>query len=307
MSLNNLNDLVHDWINELRLQRLYSEHTIASYSHDFENFKNFLASHFGRDVNLATLQNLKISDFRAWFSHRIQDGMQARSNVRALSALKSLFNFLARRNLINLDVIEAVKRPKLPHLLPKPIEENVILNFLNAPYFFEKDEDWITDRDRALYTLLYCTGLRISEALNLQLKDIDSEIKINGKGKKDRIVLLLPIAKERIKIYVDACPYDLHEGALFRGLRGKKLNASFVDIRLQKLRTIYGLPDHTSAHAFRHSFATHLVHEGADLRSVQELLGHESLSSTQIYTNIDDYDLLRIYNKTNPLQEKLHQ
>jgi integrase/recombinase XerC len=294
--------LINAWIEELVVQRHYSPHTINSYRRDTMNFQNFLLKHMGSDFSVDIIRNLKISDFRSWLSCRITSGLAARSNVRALSAVKSLFHYLARRNLIELKVINAVKRPKLSVLLPKPIKEEAILNFINLDTFFDGDPDWITHRDRALFSLLYCCGLRISEALNIRTRDVDSEIKILGKGKKDRIIMLLPIVLERIQTYISSCPHDLNDEYLFVGLKGKKLHASLVDNRLQKLRAIYNLPDHTSAHAFRHSFATHLVQHGADLRSVQELLGHESLSSTQIYTNVDDYNLLKVYEKTHPLE-----
>lgn len=291
------------WIAELRDQRSYSNHTLSSYGRDVGNFINFLMAHLGDgNLSLQTLQELKIADFRSWLSERIRAQISARSNVRALSAVKSFFHHLAKHNFVGLDAINAIHRPKLATLLPKPINEDAILNFLNLEYFFENDLSWITLRDRALYTMLYSTGMRINEALNLKKIDVQSEIKICGKGKKDRVVVVLPIALERIRQYADACPYDLSKKYLFVGLRGKKLHASYVDNRLQKLRTIHNLPDHASAHAFRHSFATHLIKNGADLRSVQELLGHESLSSTQIYTKIDDENLLKVYAKTHPLE-----
>ncbi|MDR1561416.1 MAG: tyrosine-type recombinase/integrase [Holosporaceae bacterium] len=298
-----LADLAQNWLDELTNQRCYSDCTIAAYKNDFLNFQQFLMRHFNGDPSIQTIQDLKTSDFRAWLSFRISNDMTARSNARALSAIKSFFNYLAKNNLVDLKAINSVKRPKLSSLLPKPINENVIINFLNLERFFDKDPEWITRRDRALYTLLYCTGLRINEALNIKTKDVDSEIKIHGKGKKDRIVLLLPIALKRIEQYIAICPYDLREYFLFVGIRGKKLLASKVDNQLQKLRLLHNLPDYASAHSFRHSFATHLMQKGADLRSVQELLGHESLSSTQIYTDIDDYSLLKIYETTHPLEK----
>jgi integrase/recombinase XerC len=296
-------DLLNSWLEELAIQRHYSEHTVNAYGRDVANFKNFLSEHLEEKLSIKALGNLRVSDFRSWFSQRISKGFTARSNVRALSAVKSFFNHLARRDLIDLKTINAVRRPKLPSLLPKPIEEETIISFLNLEYFFENDVDWITHRDRALLSLLYCCGLRINEAINIKTKEVDSEIKICGKGKKERLIILLPMVLKRIKFYIRSCPHDLSKGFLFVGLKGKRLHASLVDNRLQKLRVLHNLPDHTSAHAFRHSFATHLVQHGADLRSVQELLGHESLSSTQIYTNVDDYNLLRIYRQSHPLEK----
>ncbi|MDR2645755.1 MAG: tyrosine-type recombinase/integrase [Holosporaceae bacterium] len=294
---------VNNWLQELIIQRHYSPHTINSYERDVADFHRFLLLHKGEDISLEILNGLKIMDFRSWFSYRIGRELAARSNARALSAVKSFFNYLARRDLMDLKIIETVRRPKLSQLLPKPLEEEVICRFLHLDFFFDHDVDWITCRDRALFTLLYCTGLRINEALNIKMKDINSEMRICGKGKKDRMIILLPIVLERIKFYVANCPYNLEDGFLFVGLRGKKLHASIVDNRLQKLRLLHNLPDHASAHAFRHSFATHLMRNGADLRSVQELLGHESLSSTQIYTDVDDYSLLQMYKRSHPLEK----
>ncbi|MDR3151801.1 MAG: tyrosine recombinase XerC [Holosporaceae bacterium] len=303
-SHDNLNNLRAEWLMELTVQHRYSGHTVAAYDGDMANFLSFLNDHFGELASLEILRQMKISDFRSWLSHRIGNGMSPRSNVRALSAVKSFFNYLARANLIDQRIISSVKRPKLPDLLPKPIDEKVVLNFLESESFFDGDAEWVTKRDRALYTLLYCTGMRIGEALSLKTRDVAAETKIVGKGKKDRIIILLPIALQRIEEYIASCPHDLIHGYLFLGVRGKKLHATYVDNRLQKLRLIHDLPDHASAHAFRHSFATHLVQRGADLRSVQELLGHESLSSTQIYTDVDDYNLLKIYEKSHPLEIK---
>ncbi|GHU14363.1 tyrosine recombinase XerC [Alphaproteobacteria bacterium] len=299
-----LKENITGWINELRVQRRYSDHTLSAYENDLKNFLSFLNGHFADEVSLEILQKMKIADFRAWLSHRITNDMCARSNVRALSAIRSFFNFLAKKNLVDLKIVNAVKRPKLSALLPKPINETAIMDFINLDTFFEEDLPWVTARERALFTLLYCTGMRINEALSIKTKDVSNEIKIVGKGKKDRIVLLLPLALERIEAYIASCPHDISNGYLFVGVKGKKLHASYVDNRLQKLRIMYNLPDHASAHAFRHSFATHLIQNGADLRSVQELLGHESLSSTQIYTDVDDYNILRIYEKSHPLEIK---
>ncbi|MDR2724061.1 MAG: tyrosine-type recombinase/integrase [Holosporaceae bacterium] len=298
-----MENFINNWLEELIVQRHYSEHTINSYRRDVMDFKKFLLEHEGEDFSMDILKTLKISDFRSWFSHRISRGLTARSNVRALSSVKSFFNYLAQRNLISLKIINAVRRPKLSQLLPKPLEEETILRFLNVDFFFDSDVDWITHRDRALFSLLYCCGLRINEALNIKAKEVDVEMKILGKGKKERMIMLLPMILERIKFYICSCPYNLNDGFLFVGLRGKRLHASFVDNRLQKLRMLFNLPDHASAHAFRHSFATHMLQHGADLRSIQELLGHESLSSTQIYTDVDDYNLLKIYKNFHPLEK----
>lgn len=301
-----LYDLLLEWLELLRVQRQYSEHTQISYKRDVENFLQFINRHKGDLISLNILESLKVADFRSWLADRANHEFAARSNVRAISSVKSFFNFLAEKKIINCDAVDQLRRPKLAKLLPKPIEEKTVLNFLQLDFFFENDLPWITNRDRALYYLLYSTGLRISEALNIKTRDVAQNMKICGKGKKERIVLLLPIVTEKINSYVASCPHDLNDGYLFVGLRGKKLLAPYVDARLKKLRMFYNLPDHVSAHAFRHSFATHLIQNGADLRSVQDLLGHESLSSTQIYTDINDYNILKIYEHSHPLAHKEH-
>ncbi len=299
-----LQELVRDWLDQLAVQLCYSDHTVTCYHRDLLNFLNFLNEHKGTIIDLNILKNLKLLDFRAWLSFRVSKDLSARSNARALSSIKSFFYYLAKRNILDTKIIDSVRRSKLPKLLPKPIPEHNIMEFLNQEFYFDTDPQWVTNRDRALYTLLYSTGLRINEALNIKTKDVEQEIKIRGKGKKDRVIMLFPITLQRIKIYINTCPYDLDDNFLFLGVRGRKLNASTVDIRLKKLQILNELPEHSSAHAFRHSFATHLIQKGADLRSVQELLGHESLESTQIYTDIDDYSLLKIYKKAHPIENE---
>lgn len=310
-----LEELYQDWIQELQLQRLYSVHTVLCYGKDVQNFLEFVHRHLDSIPSIELLNSLTTADFRSWLSHRISLGISARSNGRALSSLRSFFRFLQQRHVIDNDSIDSIHRPKLPHTLPKSVSEIDVLKFLEIPYFFSSDPQWITNRDRALYTLLYCTGMRISEALNLQTKDISEELLIRGKGKKERIVILLPIALNRIKTYVDSCPHDLRNGYLFVGLKGKKLHTQTIDARLRKLRTQYlsyttehgqpfCLPDNMSSHSFRHSFATHLVQDGVDLRSVQELLGHESLASTQVYVDVDDQKMLQVFHTCSPLEKK---
>ncbi|MDR2766297.1 MAG: tyrosine recombinase XerC [Holosporaceae bacterium] len=303
MTEENLERLTDDWLEELKSQRRYSAHTVVCYGRDLLSFKNFFRKHCGEEPSVQMLRDLKIHDFRAWLSFRISDGLSARSNARALSAVKSFFRHLARRNLLDLKAIDSLRRPKLPSLLPKPIGESVILDFLELDRFFPDEPSWMTDRDRALYTLLYCTGLRINEALSIKTRDVAPEMRILTKGRKDRLIMLMPVALERVKTYISNCPHPLSAGFLFVGMMGRRLQAAAVDIRLRKLCFIHGLPDHISAHSFRHSFATHLIQNGADLRSVQELLGHQSLSSTQIYTDMDDHNILRIYEKTHPLEK----
>lgn len=296
--------MVESWLQELNSQLCYSQNTVISYQRDLLNFLAFLTGHKNEMISIDILKNLATSDFRSWFSDRISGDLSPRSNARALSSVKSFFHYLAKFGLIEMETINSISRSRLPKLLPRPIPERDVLKFLNRDFYFENDEQWITNRDRAIYTLLYSTGLRINEALSIKTKDLASEIKICGKGKKDRMIFLFPITLKRIQTYIKTCPYDLAGGFLFVGLRGKKLRASYVDSRLKKLQINYDLPEHTTAHSFRHSFATHLIKEGADLRSVQELLGHESLSSTQIYTDIDDYSILKIYEKSHPLEKK---
>ena len=176
---------IRDWLEQLSVQLCYSDHTITCYRRDLFDFLNFLIEHEGTALDLQILKNLKLSDFRAWLSHRVNKGLSARSNARALSSVKSFFYYLAKLNLIETKVIDSIHRSKLSKLLPKPIPEDNILKFLNQKFYFDTDPQWITNRDRALFTLLYSTGLRINEALNIKTKYVESEMRIRGKGKKD--------------------------------------------------------------------------------------------------------------------------
>ena len=228
-----LDDYISGWTDELAVQRRYSACTLKAYLADVHEFLSFIEGHFGRPNSAENLNELQVSDFRAWLSHRISNGLTARSNARALSSIKSFFNYLAKYQLVDLEIINSVRRPKLSKLLPKPIQENVIFELLNADCFFENDPQWVTERDKAIYALLYCTGLRISEALNIKTKDVNPEMQIRGKGKKDRIVIVLPNIIEQINKYISLCPYDLSDGFLFVGVKGNKLHSSAVDNRLE--------------------------------------------------------------------------
>lgn len=336
---NEIQLLMDNWILYLKNIKGYSQNTIIAYHSDLKHFFKFILTIYEENISLTLLNQLIISDFRAWFSYRISNDLTSKSNVRAYAAIKSYFKYLAENKLIKLDVISNVKRPKIEKKLPRPIRYEKILEFLQADYFYQSDPKWITLRDKLLYCLLYTAGLRIQEALDLSIDDIyDVEfMKVKGKGDKERVVPILNVIKSMLLEYLKECPYINYNGEdrtedilensnnlqkldklqnlkilksnalnknkiLFYGLKGKKLLASTIDTRIAKIRILYDLADTATPHAFRHSFASHLINDGADLRSVQELMGHTSLSSTQVYTQIDDGKLLSVYQNTHPLE-----
>lgn len=275
-----------------------SSHTIKAYFSDLFDFFKFLKDHSGCSVSLGILQNLKISDFRAWLAFRLNAGLSGRSNARAVSALKTFFKYLEQIGAISEPAIYFLRRPRLAKLLPRPIKQQSIKDiFSNVDL-----PNWVFMRDRALYVLLYATGLRIQEALNIKKCDLGESLRIFGKGKKERIVPLIDDALQCVYQYMKICPFKMEDNDfIFINNKGKRLLASTVDNRLKKIRITLNLPDYVTPHALRHSFASHLVQNGADLRCIQELLGHSSLSSTQIYTEIDDQQILQIYKNSHPL------
>jgi integrase/recombinase XerC len=246
-------------------------------------------------LNEQTLINLENKDFRGWLSAR--KNFSAKSNARALSSVKSLFKFLEERHKIFNEIVFKMKSPKLQKSLPRAVNENNVLKILDSIRYFRKN-DWEIKRDFALLTLIYCCGLRINEAINLTDKNFiqKDKIKIMGKGKKERIIYMLPYAIKLIDIYKNSCPYDV-ETFIFYGSRGKKYQATIFQKLIQNIRNLLNLDNNITPHAFRHSFATELLSNGADLRIIQELLGHKSLKTTQIYTHIDSKRIIDNYNK----------
>lgn len=298
---------IGDWRRWLEVERNCSAHTLDGYGRDLAAFCAYLAEHLGHLPGLADFQGLATSDFRGYLARRANQGVSRTSTARALSSLRSFFRFLEARGLASNAAIKSVKTPKLPASVPKPLSEAEALEALEA-VFDTHEEPWLAARDRALLTLIYGCGLRISEALGLNAGDapkLDSgdsgALMITGKGNKQRVVPVLPVIAERIAIYLAQCPHRLGpKDPLFVGLRGGRLNAGVVQRQMRRVRALLGLPETATPHALRHSFATHLLAGGGDLRTIQELLGHASLSSTQRYTEVDAARLTEVYRDAHP-------
>lgn len=294
--------LLGAWKQWLEHERQYSAHTIRAYEADMLAFFNFLQGHHGAPPTKKLLGSLKIKDFRSWLAFRHEKGLSFKATARALSTLRRFYTFFNKLNEIDNHVIFNVQVPKFDKPLPKALSREDAVDATKAIGSLAI-EGWTGKRDIALLTLIYGCGLRISEALGLTLSDmpLTETLRIKGKGNKEREVPVLPIVRNAIDLYLTSCPYSLGEDDhIFVGARGKPLRAEVFRRQLQNLRNSFGLPESTTPHAFRHSFATHLLEEGGDLRVIQELLGHSSLSSTQVYTKVDSKRLLDIYDKAKP-------
>ena len=249
---------------------------------------------------------LQARDVRAFLAARRGEGVGSRSLSRTLSALRMFYKFLERRGYGKNDAIRAVALPKLPHSVPKPLTAPKATALVDGADIASADQpEWIIARDTAVLALLYGSGLRISEALSLKRKDAPTKgrdmLRVTGKGSKTRVVPVLPIAREAVELYLKLCPMGLgSEDPLFVGAHGKQLSPRIIQLRIAKARAVLGLPETATPHALRHSFATHLLGAGADLRSIQELLGHASLSTTQGYTEVDREHLLKTYQSAHP-------
>lgn len=289
------------WQEWLRHGKRMSEHTLTAYIIDLEHFFAFLSEHMGKRIGIKELASLETRDFRAWLARR-QPDFEATSTARALSTLKNFYRYLEKQELLKNDAVMHMRGPKLARSLPKALAQGESAQALKT-ISEQHDEEWVNKRDLALLTLIYGCGLRISEALGLCYRDITGQdnVRITGKGNKQRIVPLLPLVQTAIAEYVASCPHPLErDGPLFIGRRGKKLDPAIFQKQVRKVRHVLGLPDTVTPHAFRHSFATHLLSAGGDLRSIQELLGHSSLSTTQRYTHIDRTRLMNAYKNAHP-------
>ena len=302
-----VHDLVDQWFSYLKHNKALADKTLEAYHRDTRQFFGFITHELGHAPSLADLNALKARDFRAFLAARRKRGASSRSLARTLSALRMFFKYLEKEGYEQNTGIQLVAGPKIPHGIPKPltVEKAEATVKLGITKKSELPDDWVMARDTAILTLLYGCGLRISEALNLNLEDAPDNnkdvLRIIGKGSKERLVPVLPICIDAIQNYISVCPYELGEGdPLFLGVRGGRLNARNVQYLVEKLRAALGLPDTATPHALRHSFATHLLGNGADLREIQELLGHASLSTTQVYTEVDRAKLLSTYVEAHP-------
>ena len=293
------------WLRYLRAERRAADHTLTAYARDLAGFLGFLAEHLGAPPDRAALAGLRLADFRSYLARRHAAGLSARSSARALSAIRSFFRFLERSDILANPAIGLIRGPKIPHSLPRPLSERdaaALLDHAGRPETAKRAQ-WLADRDAALFTLLYGCGLRIAEALALNRAQapMGASMVIRGKGNKERLVPVLPIVREAIARYLETCPHDPGpQGPLFVGARGGRLGARMVQKRIARLRAQLGLPESATPHALRHSFATHLLSAGGDLRTIQELLGHASLSTTQHYTEVDSARLAAVYDAAHP-------
>ena len=293
-----------DWLTSLAAERRLSPLTVEAYERDTRQFLQFLTGHGGGAPGLADVAELKPVDLRAFLAHRRNGGAGARSLGRGLAGIRSLLRFLERRGLANAAGATAMRAPKQLKSLPKPLTAPDARRVVSAGEQLA-EEPWIAARNAAVLTLLYGCGLRIGEALGLRASELshadDTLLRVTGKGGKTRIVPVLPAALEAVAAYRRSCPFHLApDGPLFRGARGGPLQAAILQREMQKMRAALDLPDTATPHALRHSFATHLLARGGDLRAIQELLGHASLSTTQIYTGVDTARLLEIYDAAHP-------
>ena len=293
------------WLGYLGAERRMSPKTLDAYGRDVAQFLGFLAEHMGGAPTLRTLAKLTPADVRAFMASRREAGAGNRSLMRGLAGARSFARFLERNGKGKVAALAAVRAPKLPKTLPKPLAADAARRMTDvASRAGETREPWVIARDAAVIGLLYGAGLRISEALGLKRKDAGPSteaLTVIGKGNKTRMVPLLPQAAKLIADYVALCPNDLPpDGPLFIGARGGPLSPRIVQLAMERLRGALGLPDSATPHALRHSFATHLLARGGDLRAIQELLGHASLSTTQIYTAVDAERLLDVYKTAHP-------
>lgn len=293
----------------MEVERNLSSNTVISYVHDVGVFFRFFHTHLGRKIEFKDLASFKRSDFRDWIAGLAKHyGLKKSSRNRSFSGVKSFYHWLGdKQGIYNWNFIslehrdDPMKRAKESPVLPRPLTYEQIIKLLENIGTVNR-EPWIIKRDIALLTLLYGCGLRINEALSLNYTDIDGDfIKIHGKGSKERLVPVLPTVNEAINDYVLSCPHKMESGKpLFVGVRGKQLQPAIFQKTMQNLRNVLNLPETVTPHALRHSFATHLLSQGGDLRTIQELLGHSSLSSTQKYLKVDLEQVSKVYRKTHP-------
>jgi integrase/recombinase XerC len=289
------------WLDSLAHERRVSAHTLRAYGDDVARFFAFLSAYRGGAVSLAILQNLAPAELRAFLTDRRSNGLGARGIQRALAGVRSFYRYMERENLADGAAVRAVRSPKLPRTLPRPLSETDTERAIAEAG--ENDQPWIAARNAALITLLYGTGLRISEALSLKRGDVPlaQSLTVVGKGKKERAVPVLAAVREVLDVYAGLCPFDPGKnGALFLSRRGNPMSAREAQALMQNLRGRLGLPRSATPHALRHSFATHLLQNGGDLRAVQELLGHASLSTTQKYTEVEGSRVLAVYDAAHP-------
>jgi integrase/recombinase XerC len=296
--------LLGEWLNHLASERRFSAHSVDAYARDVSAFLGFLTSHIGQEADLAALKEIGPQDLRAYLAHRRQGDapLKDRSLARALAAIRGFYRWMARHKGMENASISLVRGPRLKQTLPRPVSASAAMALIGEADL-DSETPWVAARDVAIITLLYAAGLRIGEALSLTGKDcpMPDALRIKGKGGKERVAPILLAAREAVAAYAAQCPHALTgDQPLFRGVRGGPLSPRQVQALMERLRARLGLPASATPHALRHSFATHLLAAGGDLRTIQELLGHASLSTTQRYAAVDSEHLIASYAAAHP-------
>jgi integrase/recombinase XerC len=290
------------WLDTQKSLNGAASNTLTAYQGDVAEFLAFMTAHQGQPQGLKALTEINVGDMRSWMAHMRGTGTGARSLARKLSAVKTFYRWLAEREGFEATAVLSARSPKFQKKLPRPLAEDAARAMIDTVEL-QSQSDWVSARDVAVVTVLYGCGLRISEALGLRGRDapLPDVLRIVGKGGKERIVPVLNAARDAVNSYVHLCPHALEPDApLFRGVRGGALNPRAIQKAMAASRMQLGLPATATPHAMRHSFATHLLSAGGDLRAIQELLGHASLSTTQAYTAVDTARLMEVYDRTHP-------
>ncbi|MCZ0812472.1 tyrosine recombinase XerC [Roseovarius sp. EGI FJ00037] len=295
-------DALEGWLKAQKALKGASENTLDAYGRDVAAFLSFVTEHKGESQGLGALSTIGIGDMRSWMAFTRGRDVGPRSLARKLSAVKSFYRWLSEREGFDPTAVLSARAPKFQRKLPRPLAPDAARDMIET-LEMQSENPWVAARDQAVVTLLYGCGLRISEALGLtcDILPIGDALRIIGKGGKERVVPVIAPARDAVTRYVALCPFDMGPGQpLFRGVRGRALNPRIVQKVTEATRNQLGLPASATPHAMRHSFATHLLNAGGDLRAIQELLGHASLSTTQAYTAVDSSRLMEVYNMAHP-------
>ena len=295
-------DALRDWLAHAKAVKGAADNTLVAYQGDVLDFLSFITLHKAEPQGLRALERITVSDMRAWMAQTRSDGVGARSLARKLSAVKAFYRWLAEREGFEPTAVLSARAPKFQKKLPRPLAEDAARNLIDA-IEMQSEKPWVSARDVAVVTLLWGCGLRISEALSLKGADapLPATLRITGKGGKERLVPVLPAARDAVDDYLRHCPYETApDGPLFFAIRGGALSPAAIQKVMARARMQLGLPSSATPQAMRLSFATHLLHAGGDLRAIQELLGHASLSTTQAYTGVDTAHLMDVYARAHP-------
>lgn len=295
-------DALQHWLNAKKALAGSADNTITAYQSDVTDFLSFMTLHHNAPQGFSALERISVADMRAWMAQTRNSGVAARSLARKLSAVKSFYRWFAEREGFEPTAVLSTRSPKFQKKLPRPLAEDAARAMIDTVEL-QSTTGWVAARDMAVVTVLYGCGLRISEALGLKGSDapLPGVLRITGKGNKERIVPVIDAARDAVDKYLRLCPYPKEpDAALFRAVRGGPLYARSIQTVMAQARMQLGLPATATPHAMRHSFATHLLAAGGDLRTIQELLGHASLSTTQAYTAVDSTRLLEVYERAHP-------